>query len=115
MGILKEFKAFAMHGNVIDLAVGIIIGAEFGKIISSLVDDVLMPPLGSLIGSRFTDLNLALDGNVYKTLAAAKEAGAPVIGYGSFIQAVLNFTIIIFCVFLMVKVVNKLNKKPETA
>lgn len=111
MGVIKEFKEFAMQGNVIDLAVGIIIGAEFGKIVNSLVNDVLMPPIGKLMGKSFTDLNLSLDGNVYQTLAEAKEAGAPVIGYGSFLQATINFIIVAFCIFIMVKAVNKMKKK----
>ena len=93
------------------MAVGIIIGAEFGKIVNSLVNDVLMPPIGKLMQSNFTDLNWSLDGNVYKTLAAAKEAGAPVIGYGSFLQSLINFAIVAFCIFMMVKVVNKMKKK----
>ena len=113
MGIVKEFKEFAIQGNVIDLAVGIIIGAEFGKIINSLVNDMIMPPIGKLLGGvNFTDLNWSLDGNVYKTLAEAKAASAPVIGYGSFIQATINFIVVIFCVFLIVKAVNKMRKKP---
>lgn len=113
MGILKEFKEFASQGNVIDLAVGVIIGAEFGKIVNSLVNDVIMPPIGKLLGGvNFTDLNVSLDGNVYKTLEEAQKAGAPVIGYGSFIQSVINFTIIAFCIFILVKAVNKMNKKP---
>ena len=116
MGIVKEFKEFAYQGNVIDLAVGIIIGAEFGKIVNSLVNDVMMPPLGKLMGGvNFTDLNWSLDGNVYKTLAAAKEAGAPVIGYGSFIQASINFIVIIFCVFILVKAINNMKNKPAKA
>jgi large conductance mechanosensitive channel len=115
MGIIKEFKAFAMQGNVIDLAVGIIIGAEFGKIVNSLVNDVLMPPLGKVMGGNFTDLNFSLDGNVYKTLAEAKEASAPVIGYGSFIQATINFIVIAACIFLIVKAVNKMKKNEAPA
>ena len=112
MGVIKEFKEFAMQGNVIDLAVGIIIGAEFGKIVNSLVNDVLMPPLGKLMGGvNITDLNISLDGTTYKTLAAAKEAGAPVLGYGSFAQAVLNFVIVAICIFIMIKAVNKMKKK----
>ena len=109
MGIIKEFKTFAMQGNVLDLAVGIIIGAEFGKIVNSLVNDMIMPPIGKLAGGvNFTDLNFSLDGKIYKTLAEAKEAAAPVIGYGSFIQSVINFLIIAFCVFILVKAVNKM-------
>lgn len=113
MGIIKEFKAFAMQGNVIDLAVGIIIGAEFGKIVNSLVNDIIMPPFGKLLGGvNFTDLNFSLDGNVYKTLEEASKAGAPVIGYGSFLQSVINFIIIAFCIFILVKAVNKMKTKP---
>ncbi|MCC6722714.1 MAG: large-conductance mechanosensitive channel protein MscL [Bacteroidia bacterium] len=113
MGIIKEFKEFAMQGNVLDLAVGIIIGAEFGKIVNSLVNDVLMPPIGKLLGGvNFTDLNLSLDGNVYKTLEEAKAAGAPVIGYGSFVQSTINFIIVAFCIFILIKAVNKMNRKP---
>lgn len=116
MGIVKEFKQFAMQGNVLDLAVGIIIGAEFGKIVNSLVNDVLMPPLGKLIGGvNFTDLSISLDGNTYKTLEEAKAAGAPVIGYGSFIQASINFVIVAFCIFILIKAVNKLNRKEAKA
>ncbi len=112
MSVVKEFKEFAMQGNVIDLAVGIIIGAEFGKIVNSLVNDVLMPPIGKLMGGvNFTDLNFSLDGNVYKTLAAAQEAGAPVIGYGAFIQACINFIVVAICIFMLVKTVNKLKNK----
>ena len=112
MGIIKEFKTFAMQGNVIDLAVGIIIGAEFGKIVNSLVNDVLMPPIGKLMGGvNFTDLNFSLDGKTYQTLEAAKTAGAPVIGYGSFIQSVINFIIVAFCIFIMIKAVNKMKTK----
>lgn len=116
MGIIKEFKEFAMQGNVIDLAVGIIIGAEFGKIVNSLVNDVIMPPIGKLLGGvNFTDLNLSLDGTVYKTLEEARTAGAPVIGYGSFLQSVFNFIIIAFCIFIMIKAVNKMKAKESKA
>ncbi|MCB9252676.1 MAG: large conductance mechanosensitive channel protein MscL [Flavobacteriales bacterium] len=113
--MLKEFKEFAVQGNVIDLAVGIIIGAEFGKIVNSMVNDILMPPIGKIMGGvSFVDLNLSLDGNVYKTLAEAKEAAAPVIAYGSFIQSVINFIVVALCIFFVVKGVNKMKKK-ETA
>lgn len=116
MGIIKEFKAFAMQGNVIDLAVGIIIGAEFGKIVNSLVNDVIMPPFGKLLGGvNFTDLNFSLDGTVYKTLEEARKAGAPVIGYGSFLQSVINFMVIAFCIFILVKAVNNMKSKPVEA
>lgn len=116
MGLLKEFKDFAVKGNVIDLAVAVIIGAEFGKIVSSLVKDVIMPPIGKLLNNvNFTDLFVTLDGSAYDTLAAAQEAGAPVLSYGNFIQALVNFTIIAFVVFMLVRTINKLKKKEEAA
>lgn len=110
----KAFKAFAMRGNVIDLAVGVIIGASFGKITTSLVNDVLMPPIGMLVGKvDFTDLFVSLNGQAYPSLAAAKAAGAPTLNYGMFINTVLDFLIVAFAVFLMVQAVEKLRKKPE--
>ncbi|TNE78661.1 MAG: large conductance mechanosensitive channel protein MscL [Bacteroidetes bacterium] len=116
MGLLKEFKDFAVKGNVIDLAVAVIIGAEFGKIVSSLVKDVIMPPIGKLLNNvNFTELFVALDGNTYETLAAAQEAGAPLLTYGNFVQALVNFTIIAFVVFMLVRTINKLKKKEEAA
>lgn len=111
--MLKEFREFAIKGNVVDLAVGIIIGAAFGKIVASLVDDVIMPPIGLLLGKvDFGDLYLDLDiGSAdYVSLAAAKAAGAPVIAYGSFINTVINFLIVAFAVFLLVKQVNRLKR-----
>lgn len=114
MGIIKEFKSFAMRGNVLDLAVALIIGAEFGKIVSSMVSDVIMPPIGKLLsGLDFTSLYFALDGVDYPSLAAAKEAGAPLLTYGNFIQAVVNFIIVAFAVFLIIKGVNKAKLKKE--
>lgn len=114
MGILKEFKAFAMRGNVVDLAVALIIGAEFGKIVSSLVSDIIMPPIGKLLsGLNFTDLYLALDGSEHPTLAAAKEAGAPLLTYGNFIQAIVNFVIVAFAVFMIIKAMNTAKRKNE--
>lgn len=114
MGILKEFKAFAMRGNVVDLAVALIIGAEFGKIVSSLVSDIIMPPIGKLLsGLNFTDLYLALDGSKHPTLAAAKEAGAPLLTYGNFIQAIVNFVIVAFAVFMIIKAMNAAKRKSE--
>jgi len=114
MGFIKEFKEFATRGNVMDMAVGVIIGGAFGKIISSLVDDVIMPLIGKLTGgSSFKDLFVSLDGTTYKTLAEAKEAGAAVFAYGNFIQNIVDFLIIAFCIFLMVKAVNKLMHKKE--
>lgn len=116
MGILKEFKDFAMRGNVVDLAVALIIGAEFGKIVSSMVADIIMPPIGQLMsGLNFTDLYFSLDGQKYPSLSAAKEAGAPLLTYGNFIQAVVNFIIVAFAVFLIIKAVNAAKKKVADA
>ena len=114
MGFIKEFKEFAMKGNVMDMAVGVIIGGAFGKIISSLVDDVLMPVIGKLTGGvSFVDLFVTLGDGNYKTLAAAKEAGAAVFAYGQFIQNIVDFLIVAFCIFLMLKGINKLHRKKE--
>jgi large conductance mechanosensitive channel len=114
--MLKEFKEFAMRGNVIDLAVGIIIGAAFTTVVNSLVNDILMPPIGKLANNvDFKDLFIALDGQSYQSLAAAKTAGAPVIGYGLFINSILNFLIVAFAVFLLVKQINRLKKPAEAA
>ena len=114
MGFIKEFKEFAMKGNVMDMAVGVIIGGAFGKIVSSLVDDVLMPIVGKLTGGvDFTNLFCTLGDGEYSTLAAAKEAGAATIAYGQFIQNVIDFLIVAFCIFLMIKGMNKLNRKKE--
>jgi large conductance mechanosensitive channel len=111
--MLKEFKEFAMRGNVIDLAVGVIIGASFGKIISSLVEDVLMPPIGKLLGKvDFSGLFINLSDKTYESLAAAKTAGAATLNYGLFINTVINFLIVAFCVFLVVHQVNRWTKKP---
>lgn len=113
--MLKEFKEFAMRGNVLDLAIGVIIGAAFGAIVNSAVADILMPPIGMLIGRvDFNDLFISLSGESYPSLVQAKAAGAPVIAYGSFLNTVLNFLIIAFAVFLIVKQVNRL-KTPATA
>ena len=114
MGFIKEFKEFAMKGNVMDMAVGVIIGGAFGKIVSSLVDDVLMPLIGKMTGGvSFVDLFVNMGEGNYKTLAEAKEAGAAVLAYGQFIQNILDFIIIAFCIFLMIKGMNKLNRKKE--
>lgn len=113
MGFLKEFKEFAVKGNVMDMAVGVIIGGAFGKIVTSLVNDVIMPPVGLAIGGvDFSDLNLTLKKQV---LDAAGEVLTPAVtwNYGAFIQQVVDFTILAFCVFLLVKVMNKLNRKKE--
>ena len=116
MGLVKEFKEFAVKGNMMDMAVGIIIGAAFGKIVSSLVSDIIMPPLGKLLGNvNFTDLFYSMDGAVYKSLADAKAAGAPVFAYGNFIQTVIDFLIIAIAIFAIIKGMNSLKKKEEEA
>jgi large conductance mechanosensitive channel len=107
--LLKEFREFAVRGSVVDMAVGIIIGAAFGKIVSSLVDDMLMPPIGWLMGKvDFSDLFVNLSGDPYPSLAVAKQAGAPVIGYGVFINTLIHFTIVAFAVFMLIKWINHL-------
>ena len=112
MGFIKEFKEFAMKGNVMDMAVGVIIGGAFGKIVTSLVGDVLMPLISVATGGvSFIDLFISLDGSAYKTLAEAKEAGAAVFAYGQFIQNIFDFIIIALCIFLMIKAMNKLKKE----
>ena len=114
--MLKEFKQFAMRGSVVDLAVGVIIGAAFGKIVSSLVEDVIMPPIGRLLGHvDFSGLFLNLSEKSYETLAVAKAAGAPTLNYGLFLNTVINFLIVAFAVFLVVQQVNRWTKKPEAA
>src|ERR1044072_1114070 len=123
MNILKEFKEFALKGNVVDLAVGVIIGLAFGKVVTSVVNDIIMPPIGKIMGGvNFSDLfinldpsKLAKDGTVIKSLAQAKEAGAAVIAYGSFINTVIDFAIVAFCIFMIVKVMNSMQKKPAPA
>ena len=112
--MLKEFKKFAMRGNVIDLAVGIIIGASFGKIVSSFVNDILMPLMGVLLGKiDFSNLFINLSGRNYSTIAAAKAAGAATLNYGLFINAVVDFVIIAFAIFLLIKQINKLSPKAK--
>jgi large conductance mechanosensitive channel len=116
MGMLKEFKEFAMRGNVLDMAVGIIIGAAFGKVVSSLVNDVIMPPIGKLMGNvDFSGLfiNLSRDKGPFDSLAAAKAAGAATLNYGIFINTVLDFVIVAFAVFLLIKGVNVARRKEE--
>lgn len=109
--LMDEFRKFAARGNVIDLAVGIILGAAFGKIVSSLVDDIIMPPVGLLLGRvDFGDLFINLSDQDFASLAAARAAGAPVIAYGNFINMVINFIIIAFAVFLLVKQINRLKE-----
>jgi len=107
--MLKEFREFALKGNVLDLAVGVIIGAAFGKITTSLVNDIIMPPLGLLLGRvDFGDLYINLSDTPYATLAEAKTAGAPVIAYGAFINTMIEFMIIAFAIFIMVRQINRL-------
>ena len=113
--MLKEFKEFAMRGNVLDMAVGIIIGAAFGKIVGSFVEDILMPPIGMLLGKvDFSNLFVSLTGQSYDSLAAAKAAGAATINYGVFFNHVFNFLIVAFAIFLLIKQVNRL-KREEAA
>ncbi|MNE20452.1 Large-conductance mechanosensitive channel [compost metagenome] len=121
MGFVKEFKEFAVRGNVVDLAVGVIIGGAFGKIVTSIVNDIIMPPIGKLLGgANFSDLFLNLDpdkkmpsGAEIHSLKQANEAGAAVIAYGQFINTLLDFLIIAFCVFLLVKGINFLRRSNE--
>jgi large conductance mechanosensitive channel len=115
-GFFQEFKEFAMRGNVVDLAVGLVIGAAFGTIVTSLVNDVIMPPIGLVMGNAdFSDLFINLSGQEYASLAAAREAGAPVIAYGAFINAVINFIIVAFAIFIVIKGMNRLRRKQEQA
>ena len=129
MSILKEFKEFAMRGSVVDLAVGVVIGAAFGKIVTSLVNDIIMPPIGKLTGGvDFSNKFVSLDperldqylgtnhiDRAHLTLAQAKTAGITVISYGSFLSTVLDFLIVAFCIFLVVKLMNRLWKQPPPA
>jgi large conductance mechanosensitive channel len=112
--MLKEFKEFALRGNVVDMAVGIIIGAAFGKIVTSLVNDVIMPPLGLLTGKvDFSQLYLNLTGADYPSLTAAQAAGAATLNYGLFINAIINFIIVAFAIFLLIRAMNRLQRKAE--
>jgi len=114
MSWIKEFKQFAVRGNVMDMAIGIIIGAAFGKIVSSLVADILMPPIGKLMGNvDFSSLFIVLGAGTYPSLAAAKEAGAATLNYGIFINAVIDFVIVAFAVFMLVKGLNAMRRKEE--
>lgn len=111
--MLKAFREFAVRGNVIDLAVGVIIGAAFGKIVTSLVNDVIMPPIGALLGSvDFKDFFIQLSGKEVTTLAEAKEAGAATINYGVFINTCIDFLILAFAIFMMVRWINRLKSEP---
>lgn len=112
--MLKEFKEFAVKGNVVDLAIGVIIGGAFGKIVTSLVNDMIMPIIGLLVGKvDFTNLFISLDGTKYPSLAAAKEAGAATFNYGIFINTIIEFIIISFSIFIVIRQLNKFNKKEE--
>ena len=114
--MLKEFKEFALKGNVVDLAIAVIIGAAFGKIITSLVNDIIMPPFGMLLGGvNFTDLFIALDGQTYPSLAVATAAGAPTINYGIFLNNIISFLIIAWVLYLIVKAINAMKKAPAPA
>ena len=116
MGMVKEFKEFAMRGNVVDMAVGIIIGGAFGKIVSSMVSDIIMPPIGKAMGGvNFADKFVNLGDGEYKSLAEAKAAGAAVIAYGSFINVVIDFVIVAFCIFLIIKAMNTMKHRLEHA
>lgn len=116
MRMIQEFKEFAMKGNVIDLAVGIIIGGAFGKIVSSMVNELLMPVIGLVMGKiSFANLFFALDGKTYPSLDAAKAAGAAVIPYGLFINSIIDFVIVAFCLFLIIKAINRFKRKEELA
>jgi len=111
--MLKEFKAFAMRGNVVDMAVGIIIGAAFGKIVSSFVSDLLMPPIGLLLGKvDFSNLFVTLSSKTFNTLAEAKAAGVPTLNYGLFLNTVIDFLIVAFAIFLLIQQINRLTAKP---
>lgn len=114
--MLKEFKEFIMRGNVVDLAVGIIIGGAFGKIVTSFVNDILMPPLGKIMGNvDFSGLFINLSGTSYPSLAAAKAAGAATINYGLFINTVIDFVIVAAAIFVLIKQVNRFNKPAPAA
>jgi large conductance mechanosensitive channel len=114
--MFKEFKEFAMRGNVVDMAIGIIIGAAFGKIVTSLVSDVIMPPIGLLLGKvDFANLFINFSGQSYASIAAAKAAGAVTINYGLFINTVIDFVIVAFVLFLLIRQMNKMKRAPAPA
>ncbi|OGW78719.1 MAG: large-conductance mechanosensitive channel protein [Omnitrophica bacterium GWA2_52_8] len=114
--MLEEFKAFAMRGNVVDMAVGIIIGGAFGKIVGSLVNDVIMPPIGKLLGGvDFTNLFFVLGEGTYESLEAAKAVGVATINYGVFINTIINFVIVASAIFMMIKLMNAAKKKEAEA
>ncbi|GAB5493008.1 MAG: large conductance mechanosensitive channel protein MscL [Phototrophicaceae bacterium] len=114
--MLQEFREFAMRGNVLDLAIGIILGSAFGAIVASLVADIIMPPIGMLLGGvDFSSLFIDLSGEGYPSLVAAQEAGAPTINYGLFINTIINFLVVAFSIFMMVKGINSLQREEEVA
>jgi large conductance mechanosensitive channel len=114
--MLKEFREFAMRGNVVDLAIGIVIGAAFGKIVTSFVEDVLMPPIGLALGNvDFSNLFINLSGKDYPSVAAAKAAGAATLNYGIFFNAIINFLIIAFAIFILIKQINRWQKTAPAA
>src|SRR5512145_837609 len=114
--MLKEFRDFAVRGNVVDLAIGVILGGAFGKIVTSFVNDILMPPIGLLLGGvNFADLFIALDGNTYESVEAAKTAGAATLNYGLFLNTVIDFVIVAFVIFLLVRSINRMHKQAPAA
>jgi large conductance mechanosensitive channel len=114
--MLKEFKDFVMRGNVVDLAVAVILAGAFGKIVTSFVNDILMPPIGLLLGGvNFTDLYISLNGQTYASLAVAQAAGAPTINYGIFLTTIIDFLIVAFVIFLIVRTLNRLKTAPAPA
>ena len=114
--MLNDFKAFVMRGNVVDLAVGVVIGGAFGAIVTSMVNDVVMPPIGMLLGQvDFKELFVSLNGQTYPTMAAAKAAAAPVIAYGQFLNTITNFLIVAAVIFLVIRALSKLQKPVEAA
>ncbi len=116
MSFFYEFKNFAMRGNVLDMAIGVVIGGAFGQITTSLVNNIIMPPIGMLLGKiDFSNLFITLDGKQYDSLKAATDAGAPVLSYGLFINTVINFLIIAFAVFIVIRQINRFRPKPEPA
>lgn len=121
MGFMKDFKAFAMKGSVIDLAVGVVIGAAFGKIVTAMVEDVIMPLValltgkGQLFADKFIELPLSLNGNKYPSLAEAKKAGVNVLAYGHFVQTIVDFIIIAFFIFVVVRLMGKARRKEDDA
>lgn len=116
MSLMEDFKTFAVRGNVMDMAVGVIIGGAFGKIVTSAVNDIIMPPIGMVLGNMdFKDLFISLNGKEYATLELAKKAGAPVLAYGSFINSIIDFVILAFIVFMMVRKINQLKAEEPPA